>query len=251
MARTWGEKGTLETRRFFWIALAGLLASAGCGGGGGGLSSGDSDPTFIYVNGSPDAGPIDFYVDSKRKASGIPYGARSDQPSEMDSGDYDFEIRLAGGIESHDTIGSISEVNKHYLVGAFGKLAFGDDAMQRLRVQAWQFDRTVPNGDKARLLVANGLVPMPGFEPPPIDFQDGTLPQFKFNDVPFGDIQSQLVDSGTFTFDARTDNAEAVFVSKSLTLERGKVYIALVTGIEGETAPQEPRITLIEIPTAP
>jgi len=247
-----GQEGNLAKGIRNGLAVLGIaIFASGCGGAGGGLSSGDDRPTFLFLSGSPDGGSLDFYIDDRRKAAAIGYGTRSASPIEMSADDYDFDVRRAGDNVSFDTLGAPVEVNKHYLVGAFGKAAFGADFMQRLRLQVWQFDRTVPNGDKARLLVLNGLVPEAGFEPAPIDFQDGVLPQFKFDDLAFGGLQSQLVDTGTFTFEARTENGEAVFVGRELTFERGKIYLALVTGIQGQAAPSEPRITLIELPTAP
>ena len=93
--------------------------------------------------------------------------------------DYDVTIRpTSGGIDADDQVLTTVD-GRDYILLALGLGSYADEPIKRLRLSTFDFDRTIPNGNKARLIVVNTYIRQPGFETPAIDFQDGDVPQFK------------------------------------------------------------------------
>jgi hypothetical protein len=130
-----------------------------------------------------------------------------------------------------------------------GLTTYGAETLKRLRLSILDYDRTIPNGNKARLIVVNAFNRKEGFEPTAIDFQDGDVPQFQLRGIAFGDRQTIVVDAGTIAFEARQADSELVYAAKTATFESGKIYLALITGVEDQTGAKIPQIAYIPLPT--
>ncbi|MGV3618403.1 MAG: DUF4397 domain-containing protein [Fimbriimonas sp.] len=234
-----------------WLTLL-ILAVAGCGGGGGGRTSARTeDPEVRFVNASVDVPTLDFLVNDDTEAAAVPYGsANANGFRRLAPEVYDIFLRPTGAPEDAWAETFDAAEDGDYVLAGVGLREFGDDPMKRLRLAKVSVDRSVPNGNKSRLIVLNAFNRATGFENTPVDFKNpGENPQFEISDIPFGTTSTLLVDSGPQTFDVRLSNAEQVFVSESLDLQTGKVYFVLLTGIEGAEGPQAPDIKLIELET--
>lgn len=233
------------------LAAVGLLL-AGCGGGGsGGTSARTEDPEVRYVNASVDTPSLDFLVNDRTEAAAVPYGeGNANGFRRLSQEIYDVFLRPNGATEDAWAETFTAAADEDYVLAGFGLRDFGADPAKRLRLAKVGVDRTVPNGNKARLIVLNAFNRAEGFENTPIDFKNpGENPQFEISDLGFGGTQSLLVDSGDQTFDVRLSNAEQVFASETLALGSGKVYFVLVTGIEDGTGTRVPDIKLVELET--
>ncbi|MCO5298289.1 MAG: DUF4397 domain-containing protein [Fimbriimonadaceae bacterium] len=225
--------------------VIGLLA-VGCGGSGGNGSL--PNPLVRVINVSPDSVALDLLIDDTTIASAIAYLGSTPDFVSVDPGDRDVVT-----LEHGTTLELTAEVqtfakNKSYLAIALGLENFGTENLKRLRTLIFELDRTVPNGNKARLFVVHAYSRAVGLDTPNIDFQTpGDNPLFKVPNLAFGTNSAITVDSGLQTFEARRNGTTAVLASGTFTLEAGKLYAAIVTGVEGEAAPKDPKIVLIEI----
>jgi len=238
------------------MRLVGLFALAavalwGCGGSSGGDSGPRVErPEVRFVNASADTSGLDFRVDDETVVSALDFGGSTPNFQQFDADSYDVTIRDAGQEEDAWAEVFNLESDQNYVIASFGLRRFGEDAFKRLRVTAIPVDRSVPNGNKARLIILNSFNRAPEFQNVLIDFQNpGTNPQFSARDIGFGGTSTLLVDSGEQTFEARQSGAEQVFASESVTLESGKVYFVVVGGTEGETGNQAPDLNFIELQT--
>jgi hypothetical protein len=88
---------------------------------------------------------------------------------------------------------------------------------------------------------------------PNIKFQNpGNNPLFVASDIAFGSSKVITVDSGASTWLAMREDADAdvVYATTATTLEPGKLYLALVSGLEGDAdVSKQPKISFIELPT--
>lgn len=227
----------------------GLLV-VGCGGTGGNGSL--PNPVIRFINVSPDSVALDVLVDDDTIASAIAYLGSSPDFTSVEPGDRDVVM-----LENGTTLELTADVHafakdKSYLTVALGLENFGTENLKRLRSLVFEIDRTVPNGNKARLFVVHAYNRAPGFDTPNIDFQTpGDNPLFKIPNMAFGDDATISIDSGVQTLEARRNGTTAVLATGTFTLEAGKLYAAIVTGIEDAASPQDPRILLVEIQPEP
>lgn len=226
------------------------LFLCGCGGGSG--SSNLPKPVVQFINASPDSVALDLLVDDDTVAAAIAHLGFSPAFVEVEAGDLDLTLQEAG-----TTLGLVAEVrdfarDKSYVVVAVGLELFGAENLKRLRIVLIDVDRTVPTGNKSRLLVVHGYNRKVGSDTPDIDFQTpGDNPLFKIPGMTFGSQSSILIDSGAQSFEIRRSGTTSVIMTGSFTLDAGKIYACVVTGIEDELAPMDPQILLVPIATRP
>lgn len=257
-------------------ALTGLATIAGCGGSTSKTGQGSlPDPTLFFVNGSPDTPSADFYVNEDVKAAGVDYLLSSSDfikipfvPAEIDEGAVDVVVTNAGSTTDLDRVALGLERDTHTLVAAIGLQsgATGIESPKRLQLINHLITRDAPTGNRARIYVLHGLLAAPGEETPKIAFETpGDNPQVQFSDIEYGKTNSEkpaddqegtapdpLIDSGSYTFQVRRSDLDQgeVYATADLTLQPGRVYLALVSGIVGDADPaKRPRITLIELAT--
>ncbi len=242
-----------------FLVVLGALALVGCGGGGGGGGSSSSDARVSYVNASPDSGSLDFALNGNVKSSAVTYGTATSFDSTSPSDD-DVALRSAGQStdlwsESH-TFGSDTDS----LVVAIGLVTPPTDSSEtppaqelekRLVLAYASVNRTAPVGNRARLVVVNGFVRQAGDPTPSVDFRNPEdPPTTNATGLAFGGSTSLDLDSGTANYEVRQTGTDQVFISSTpLTLAPGKVYLALVSGLEGATGTAAPVIRLIPLTT--
>ena len=236
----------------FRLAIGSFLVAllVGCGGGGGGRSTAN-DPDIRFVNASPDSTSIQTEYDFETFGPALSYLSASPGFAIFEPKDSDLSIREAASVEALDTISFVPERTKSYIMLTLGLRDFGDEFAKRIRPRPFAIDRSLPNGTKARVIFVNCFCEEPGFSNPNVDFQDGDRAKFKFSDVGFTNISTQLLDVGTYSFQARRAGSELVYASADLTFEAGKIYLALFTGIRNAAGDRQPKIVTYELPVKP
>lgn len=238
--------------------LAVLAAVAGCGGGGGGSNL--PDPLLRFVNASPDANPLIFRVDSNDdslQSSALAYQASSADLGFDDDGDVDLRLIDSVGSAELDAIAFTLTRDRKYVVLAKGLQNYGNELLKRLRLVAFQYDKNAPNGTRARLLVIHAFMREAGFDTDNLDFQGGEVglydpnnPQFEVENIGFDADNASVkeVDAGVpLIFEARRAGTENVYASSTFTFDAGGIYLALITGIEGQPGALAPQIQYIKL----
>src|SRR5579862_5831437 len=240
------------------IAFAGMMlvaSLAGCGGGGGGSSL--PDPIVRFVNASPDSNPLDFFINTDKKAAALAYVNTS--PEVMTKkGDHDISAQDSTNQIVQDDIAFTFAQDNKYIAMTAGLENFGAENLKRLRLIAFQFDKNPPNGSQARLLIMHCYMRAPGFDTPSIDFQGGAVgsydpnnPQFASTNIGFAAAQPAVlsVDSGIpLIFQARRASTENVLASDaSTTFDQGGIYLAIVSGVENAVGVEAPQVKYIKL----
>ncbi len=240
------------------VALSATLGACMLSGCGGASNVSDlPDPTIMFLNASPDAGNVDFLLNENVAASGLGYlltspgFASTNYISDVDGG-YDLTLRDSGGAGEYDREYVVFARNTHTVAVAIGLKNVADGIVdKKLRHVRIAVDRTAPNGNKVRLIVLHAFSRANGYQTPNIKFQTpGNNPIFKVEDIAFGASKVITVDSGAFTWQAMRQDADAdvVYASTTATLEPNKIYVALVSGIEGAADASAPKITFVPLP---
>lgn len=229
------------------LSLA-AAAIVGCSGGGGGNSL--PDPVIRFVNSSPDANPLTFNYDTTPKATGLTYLQSSGNVT-VDDQDHDLSVTDSVSGDIIDALAVTLTKDKQYISVAKGLETFGSENEKRLRLLNFEYDKTSPNGSKARLLIIHAFNRATGFLTPDIDFQNpGNNPQYSVPGISYSDDtpKTLLVDSDvSLQFDARRAGTENVYASATTTFDSGGIYLVLITGIEGGAGSLAPQINYIKL----
>jgi len=255
------------------FALAALVIATGCGGGTI-TDIGDADkpgPHVLFFNVSPDAGPLDFYLDDVRYAASVAYvtgltGVQQfiDVPFlDDENGTYDIGARPEGGGEDTelDLTAQALARDANTFVTAFGKVTIDEtdpsDNDKIFQILVINLTLTRPNGNKARIIAFNGFMRSQSNINVNMSIQTpGDNPQFKVTDVPFGTFKEALVDSGTFTYQLRRADVDdsVIYAEKVVDLAPGGTYVVFMSGIEKANpndppAATDPALSFVEIPS--
>ncbi len=227
------------------VIVALLTGLSGCGGSGS-SSSASTTAHVRVVNASPDSTSINFSLNDKVVASGLAYLSSSSSFANYSPDSYDVIATEASAVASlSDEVDTLS-ANTNYLVIGYGLENYGSEPLKRFAASPFTVDLSVPNGNKARIIVFNGFSRAAGFDTPAIDFEDGTTPQFPLTNIAFGATASELVDAGTISFQVTRNGTTQQYATDAGTaFAAGKVYLALVTGVEGQTGVEAPQIKYI------
>lgn len=232
------------------IPILSLCAAAfvvGCGGNGTD-SSLAPDPIVMWVNVSPDSSPIDFFVDGELKANNRTYLATPEPFASIEPGDSDCTIAPDGGDEAWSEAVGLNR-DESYIIASFGLQNYGTENLKRMRIAILRTDRTGQN-NSARIFIFHAYNRAQGFQTPALDFQNpGNNPQYRKDGILFGNRVDLIVDAGSYTFVARRSGTESE-VTPQITknFESGKIYLAVITGVEGATGAQAPKIEFFDIP---
>lgn len=239
------------SRMLSFLALGALLLIAGCGGGG--TNSGGADPTIFAINGVSDSNQVDFLIDDDVFAPGLAYMEHSTNFQTTASGERDIRMIETGTTNEFWAEVAPLKKNEHYAVVGVGLINYppGEDE-KRAQIAPINVDRIAPNGGKARVYVVHGYNRESPFDTPNIDFQTpGDNPKFKINDIPFAKVKSFTVDADGVTpetYEARRAGTETILAQTTVTLQGGKIYAAVVGGVENGVGQLAPRIEFIELP---
>lgn len=222
-------------------ALGALVFLFGCGGGGSG--SPNTDPEIYFINGSADAGDVDFRMDDSPAATSLDYLQSSNDFIRFDYHGPDVEgwdvsLNLTGGAEI-ERQAIVFPHDSDALVIAHGMLNYpAGELTKRLRFTAISADRDAITGAKARLIIFHGFEREAGKETPNIDFKNPTdNPLNNAPNIAPGGTSTILVDSGTQDWEVRRTGAFGIFASKTQTLDPGGIYLVLISGVENSATP--------------
>ena len=235
---------------WFKAALAAVVAVSlvACGGSGGGSGSGVNDPRIRYVNASPDVSPVTFTLDGDVKATGIAYLGMSPNFAEEKQDSYDVAVHEDGANPELDAIAANFSNDTEYIVACVGLENFGTEFIKRLRLRSLAIDLTIPNGNRSRLYVLHAFNRSVGLDTPNIDLRNpGDNPQYKVENIDFGNIGTLEIDASTQTFVARRSESESIYATNTGTFAPGGIYLVIVGGIEGEVGVQAPGIEFIKL----
>lgn len=227
----------------------------GCGGGGISITE-PSDPQVRFLNATPDGANLQFLLDSTVKASNLGYLQSSADFEEIEfvsaeDGGYVLIARnQATQFEYESEIISPARDSNTFIV-ALGLQNFGEEPEKRIRLAQIEVNRDRPQGNLARLIIVHALNRSEGNQTPPIRFKNpGDNPVYNFTNIAYAGSTTQTVDADEYVFQVLRDDVdgEAIYAVRTLSFEPGKIYLVVVSGIEGSDDPAlQPRITPIEI----
>jgi hypothetical protein len=220
--------------------------------GGGGTNSIElPNPVIRFVNASPNSVAMSALANDVTIGSAVPYLGSSASFLRLDAGDYDILCQEDGDPETQAVEFRTMNRDQDFLAVSTGLVTPPNTELdKRMVCTPFTFNRVRPNGDKAKLIVVNALNRGFGDSNVPIDFQNpGDTPRFRLPNLAFAAAgQELIVDAGSDTLVARRAGSELeVTPQKTFTFEGGKIYLALVSGIEGEVGVKAPIITYIEL----
>lgn len=235
-------------KRFRFLPYVGLVALVILGCGGSSTTAEVPDPVIRFINASPTATAVDMSVNETQLGNNVGFMGSSPNFVSFDPGEYDIAVQQDGDPDNYDIEVYTMNADQSYISLAIGILnPVAEETDKRLRPVTFQMDRLRPNGDKARLIVVHAYVSAEGTQTPGIDFQNpGDNPRIRETNIAFGGARGILVDSGSNTFVARrTGSEEELFTPVTTTFEAGKIYAAVVSGLEGGANP--PTIRYVEL----
>ncbi|MBL8048006.1 MAG: hypothetical protein JNJ45_04925 [Chthonomonas sp.] len=242
--------------------ISGVLLS-GCGGGGALTTL--PNPKYRYFNLSVDA-TINASLNDSDVATNVPYLGGTPAFNSVE-----FRNDADGGYDATTYVPSteievrneqVWQRDQEYIWISYGLANFGTENIKRLEQTFFTVDRDAPVGNRARLIIFNALVEKDGVDPYAIDFRSfdpsnpagGENPQFNRANLSFGDFSTSThvldIDSGTLTFQARQNGADAavVYAQKTFVFDPGGVYLAVVSGKVGSpTVALQPQITFFKL----
>lgn len=242
-------------RRFVALAVtAAVFALYGCAGSG---TTAVEDPEIRFVAGSADGGLLQFRMDDVVAADNLAYGGSNVdfdtfEFKDTDPDGYDVSLHDAGSsFEFERRAIQFNQVTDSVVIAHGVRNFAAGEELKRLRISNFTVNRTAPVGNKSRLYVFHGIERAPGFLTPSVKFQNASVnPQFITGEIQPGAVEAIQVDSGTATWFVRRTGTQADFVSQSLTLAPGAIYVVLLSGIEADADPaKQPKITLIQLTT--
>lgn len=237
--------------------ISGLVAIAvvfGCGGSNTNPLQAP-DPLAAFINASPDGTALDAFLNEIQLANNVAYLSSSPRSGavttfrSVEPGEYDVRVEPDGAPENGDV--AVQNLNRDTssLVVAAGLVDPMGDFNKRLQSFTFQVDRSKPNGEKARLIIFHGWIASAGFDTPAIDFRNPEdNPLTNVQNIEFGGNNTALIDSGNQTFVARINGSEfEITPHATFNFGAGKIYAAVVCGIEDETGAKSPRIVFQEL----
>ncbi len=243
-------------RRVFLAALAFGCILVGCGGSGNTGVTNVPDPAVAFINASPNSTALDVFLNDFQLGKKVGYLSASPLAAGVlnfptyEQNLYDMSVAENADPETQAIETATFNKDTSSLVVAIGLVTPPSTELdKRLRPVQIQFDRKQPNGNQARIIVIHAYNRSLGNDNPNLDFQNpGDNPTIKLTNIAFAGAVGQLIDAGAQTFVARRNGSELeVTPQTTFTFGAGKIYAAIISGIEGGTGIQAPQIKFIEI----
>lgn len=223
-----------------------LIVALGCGGGG---TLVDVQPPKVRsFNASPNSNTLTFAIDNGTVGS-LTYLGSSSGFSKITAGDRDVSVVDSSAPETEARIVQSFVNDAEYLLIAYGLITPPNTELsKRMDIAVVEVDRDAVSDSQSRVVVVNAFNRSAGWDNPRIDFRNpGDLPQFKVEDIAFGEFKGAVIDAGVQTFVARFAGEDGELTPHStFTFLGGKTYLAIVGGIEGDaTTPPVIRFVLL------
>ena len=187
------------------------------------------------VHASPDAPPVDVYVNGMPLLSDVPFRAISGYLVLL-AGTYRVQVVPAGADPAEAAIDAeVSVDDAKYTVAAIGEV--GEGAEQPIDALVME-DDTSPVGDgQARVRFVHASP-----DAPPVDIVPAGAEEPLFANVSFGEFEYAEVPGGTYTLEVRPAGEEDVVGEFPVTLVEGWIYSGFAMGYlaPGEAATDEP-----------
>jgi hypothetical protein len=194
----------------------------------------------MFVHASPDAGAVDISLNDRKELTSVNYPTNSTWRSipfiSEANGGYDVSVSPAG--TTTDVARIATTFNRDTsTVAVVDGLVTPDpsDPQKSLDITTFTVNRIRPNGNKARLIIFHGFQRAAGLSTPAVLFRNpGENPLFTTGNVNPGTQTTLDIDSGTFTWNVRRADGEAIYVSATHTAAPGSVLLVLISGVEND-----------------
>lgn len=236
---------TSEIRRL--AALAGIaavllsVAVAGLAGAAPAQTTGDASLRVLHA--SPDAGPVDVYVDGSLAVGNVAFGTHA--TLSVPAGEHTVTLTAAGNesdVVAETTV--TAEAGVDYTVAASGEVA--SDASTPFKFAVYETNVTAPGSGEAAVRLAH-LSPDAG----PVDVTVAGSGDVVFDNVTFRNATGYVtVPAGDYTLEVRrataTDDGEIVATS-NVTFEGGSAVTAVAVGYADPSADQTTAFRIVEL----
>ena len=187
----------MRVKLFYVAVITTVLGSlCGCGGGSATLSSALTTAHLRFINSSPDSTSLNFALNNTVRAKGLAYLGTTPTFQNFTPATYDISATEASATQALADDADAVAANTSYLVIGYGlenfTRPFGPEVAKRFDVTPVSWTYSVPNGNKARIIVFAGFIQQFGYDTPAIDFQDGANPQFPLTNIAFGSTATEL-----------------------------------------------------------
>lgn len=219
---------------------------AGCGGGGSGGAF-FPDPNLHFVNGSPDSTSLDFYInDTLQAAAVLPFTLSP--TSTTPAADDDVSVQETGTNVQLDAVTNTFKGNTDTIIATVGLENFGTEYLKRLRLLIFPTSLVPPTGNTSELIIIQGFNRAAGFTTPNVDFkQPGDNAPNPVQNIAFGTFRTTTINAGTTEYVIQRSGTNEVYIDQTNTFVAGKIYIALVTGVQGGTGELTPQIKYLPL----
>lgn len=246
--------------------LVAIVVCLGCGGGSTATPNDLPEPTVRFFNVMMGASGVDFYLNDEIEVNNLGYlgstpSFKSIRFITEEDGAYDVSVNEAGTANELERDYNFFQRDTDTIVIAYGKADAGAEPDKRALQMISAVSRKPASG-QARLYIFNAMLREDGVENSPIDIQtydpnDPTSqqnPQFQKKNIAYGTFSSDGnvldIEPGTKTLQVRQSDSDAIeiYTQREFVLERGKLYLAIVSGQVGSADPAfAPTLTLIPI----
>jgi hypothetical protein len=236
----------MKLKTHFLIASL-FISSAILSGCGGSSAATLPDPTISFINFVPDAA-LDFQVNDDVKFSNVQFADNAGNFQSVAVEEIDYVIFENGSTVPIDISSTNSPKNANELYVALGLKNFGTETEKRARLTNFAINRVRPNATKSRVYAFNAYVRANGNQNFAVEFKNpGQNPSINFAAIPFGGNTAQDLDAAPITLVAQRQFTETDVASITKTLESGKIYLMVLTGIEGAVGVTAPQIKFFEL----
>jgi hypothetical protein len=213
------------------------------------------------VNSSPDAPALDFYIDDRVTGNSLAYLGASPAYVRTDPEEKDLSVTRDGSLEQIEAKTFTFANDRYYAILTIGKLNF-TEFLNRIQLVELEINVTTPIGNTARIIPVNAFLRADDQLTPNVDIRSpGDNPAFRRENIAYATAGASFdvpvnpnAAQRTLEFVVRRNGSDRQYIPATVgqtvrfTPESGRVYLAMITGIEGQTGAQAPQIRFIRLP---